>query len=122
LVFLLFAAAPGAAYNKPTAQLALLPMLLCWCAHPSCSFGVQRELEEFTPRYSRGLFRVFRLLRQHSTISQEQCMSSLFTLCGVSSDLQLSASSSFTAFSQALPADVQRFLLLQNPLEALVQP
>ncbi|KAL4128583.1 hypothetical protein PRIC2_007567 [Phytophthora ramorum] len=104
-------------------EVELVPMLLCWCVHPSCSFSVRRELEEFTPRYPRGLFRVFQLLRQHSLATTVQTTSSLFAVSGVPlpDTQQPLATSAFSSFQQTCPVDVRRFFELQNPLEALVQ-
>ncbi|KAG7386490.1 hypothetical protein PHYPSEUDO_015590 [Phytophthora pseudosyringae] len=122
LVFRLFATASNGDDTEATGQIALLPMLLCWCVHPSCSFSVRRELEEFAPRYPRGLFRAFQLLRQHSaTASTALCTSSLFAVSGASPDPQLSPSlASFTSFHRECPTDLPRFFLLRSPLEALV--
>ncbi|KAE9110780.1 hypothetical protein PF010_g11049 [Phytophthora fragariae] len=128
LVFQLFATEPDS--TTTSGQVDLLPMLLVWCAHPSCSFSVRRELEEFAPRYPRGLFRVFQLLRQHcvANTNTPQCISWLLAVAGACSPVEQQqllathlSSSSFIAFYQECPADLQRFFLLQNPLEALVQ-
>ncbi|KAG3066040.1 hypothetical protein PC121_g11008 [Phytophthora cactorum] len=114
LVFQLFA--------KATDQIDLVPMLLCWCVHPSCSFSVRRDLEEFAPRYPRGLFRVFRLLRQHCDVHGPTAHWKSSILAG-SGDLEQPPSlESFTSFYHDCPTDLHRFYLLQNPFEALVQP
>ncbi|KAG6623509.1 cmgc dyrk protein kinase [Phytophthora cinnamomi] len=130
LVFQLFAATTDS--SSTSAQINLSSMLLVWCVHPSCSFSVRHELEEFTPRYPRGLFRAFELLHQHCTASANapQCISSLLSVASTSSPgeeqqqllASLLTSSSFTSFYHHCPADLPRFFLLQNPLEALVQP
>ncbi|ETK83349.1 hypothetical protein L915_11404 [Phytophthora nicotianae] len=113
LVFQLFAAAAD--------QVDLLPMLLCWCVHPSCSFNIRHDLEEFTPRYPRGLLRVFRLLRQYSAVhgATPQCFSALFAVAGAVE--QPPSLESFDSFYCNCPADFHRFYALQNPLEALAQ-
>lgn len=106
LIFRLFS-------NQQTAQISLLPMLLYWCVHPSC-FNVRHELQDFTPRYPRGLFRAFHVLKQHSA----SCILALSAL-----NLDTSPSlTSFVLFQRDCPNDLLRFFLVQDPLEALVQP
>ncbi|RLN92995.1 hypothetical protein BBJ28_00021907, partial [Nothophytophthora sp. Chile5] len=138
LVFHLFAAASlsseidaGAASRE---RVQLLPMLLCWCVHPSCSFGVRQELSEFLPRYPRGLLRAFHLLCNHSTAHQSEAkrVSALFAVAGVSASADdqqqrvncfvSDAAVDFPSFFSACGTDLERFFVLQNPLEALVQP
>ncbi|KAL3670551.1 hypothetical protein V7S43_004865 [Phytophthora oleae] len=96
--------------NQKTAQISLLPMLLHWCVHPSC-FSVRHELQDFTPRYPRGLFRAFHVLKQHS----RSCISA-------PSALNLESLTSFLSFQHDCSNDLHRFFLIHDPLEALVQP
>lgn len=113
LMFHLFASVSNTDDSDTKDQVALVPMLLCWCMYPSCSFSIRRELERFTPRYSRGLLRVFYLLQQLSPTSSLSAISAAFR-----SPLSLS---SFASFYHDCPSDWNRVYLLQNPFEALVQ-
>lgn len=85
LVFQLFATASDS-NRSDEGHVDLLPMLLVWCTHPSCSFSDRHQLEEFAPRYPRGLFRAFQLLRQHCDANSNapQCISSLLAVAGTS--------------------------------------
>ncbi|KAF4041891.1 Calponin homology domain-containing protein 2 [Phytophthora infestans] len=108
-------------FSRTTDQVDLIPMLLCWCVHPSCSFSVRHDLEEFAPRYSRGLYRVFRLLCQYSAV-YDSTAQSVSSLCGSGGLDHTPSLESFDSFYHGCSSDLPRFYLLQNPLEALVQP
>lgn len=71
LVFLLFSSTTGSgsSYGRDAREptLALIPMLLEWCRHPSRRLDIRDDLSAFLPRYSRGLARATRVLAHLSS-------------------------------------------------------
>uniref|UniRef100_K3WB56 Calponin-homology (CH) domain-containing protein n=1 Tax=Globisporangium ultimum (strain ATCC 200006 / CBS 805.95 / DAOM BR144) TaxID=431595 RepID=K3WB56_GLOUD len=63
LLFLLFGSSSSEQDTKDPAPVQLFEMQLLWCAYPPCDFSIRSEFQHLLSQFSRGLLRVFSLLK-----------------------------------------------------------